>query len=198
MKLTVTGGLYVEKCVQPLWDAVFGSGGRAAVAVSSLVPETVLAAYVPDVLAGDAQALADRFDFKLQAEPASYPVTFDYLHPLSTPHITPSLDHMVAHPPIQIKGELILRFGMLEGDAIIDANTAVYDPQSAFGAKSFRSNGSTANRLAYVLPPAKGVGAPAGEVKVLEVGALAVKFLISARKSGAAPLTAPKQLCLPL
>ena len=37
---------------------------------------------------------------------------------------------MIVHDPIQVSGEVLLRYGMLEGDAIIEAHTAVYDPQS--------------------------------------------------------------------
>jgi nucleoside 2-deoxyribosyltransferase len=58
---------------------------------------------------------------------------------------------MVVHDPIQVSGDMVLRYGMIEGDAIIEAHTAVYDPQSAFGAKRFGTNGSRADRLAVVL-----------------------------------------------
>ncbi|MBF0130056.1 MAG: nucleoside 2-deoxyribosyltransferase, partial [Alphaproteobacteria bacterium] len=151
MKLVVVGGLYVERCVQPLWDAVFGSGGRAAAAVSALVPTTVLATYVPNAISADAEALAAMFGFELRPHPASRPVAFDYLHPLATPFITPPPDRIAIQSPIQIDSELVLRFGMLEGDAVVRADAAVYDPQSAFGAKRFSENGSTAGHLAVVL-----------------------------------------------
>lgn len=151
MKLTVVGGFYVERCIQPLWDAAFGSGGRAAAAAVGIVPDIVLHAYVPDKVADDANALAEFSGFKLQPHKGSYSVEFDYLHPLATPRISPSPERMKPHPPILVDGEFVLRFGMLEGDAIVHADIAVYDPQSAFGAKGFTDNGSTAKRLAYVL-----------------------------------------------
>src|SRR3546814_6653305 len=40
---------------------------------------------------------------------------------------------------------------MLEGDAIVKADRAVYDPQSAFSTPRFTDNGSQANHLAIVL-----------------------------------------------
>jgi hypothetical protein len=40
---------------------------------------------------------------------------------------------------------------MLEADAIVEADIAVYDPQSAFAPTPFRANGSRAKRLAVVL-----------------------------------------------
>ncbi|MGP8434973.1 PfkB family carbohydrate kinase [Paraburkholderia fungorum] len=51
---------------------------------------------------------------------------------------------------MEIKAEVVLRFGMLEGTAKVTADRCVYDPQSAFGPEPFRANGSTANHLAIV------------------------------------------------
>jgi hypothetical protein len=45
----------------------------------------------------------------------------------------------------------VLRFGMLEGEAVVSAGIAVYDPQSAFDPRPFGENGSTARRLAMIL-----------------------------------------------
>lgn len=151
MALIVVGGFYIERCVQPLWDAVYGSGGRAAAAVATLVPGTVLLTYVPEELAGDADALAATAGFELRAHPAISCVSFDYLHPLATPRIAPSPGCIPTNSPIRVDGDLVLRFGMLEGDAVVRADVAVYDPQSAFGAKRFTENGSSARRLAIVL-----------------------------------------------
>lgn len=148
--LSVVGGLYAEKCIQPLWNEVFGSGGRAAAAVSSLVP-TTLVAYVDASLRVDADDLAARFGFTLDARAAQHPVSFSYLHPLATPVIRPSPGRIVTHAPLRVRGDVVLRYGMLEGDAVVDAQVAVHDPQSAFGAKPFSENGSKANRLAVVL-----------------------------------------------
>lgn len=61
--------------------------------------------------------------------------------------------------PIQIQADKVIRFGMLEGDAIVDAEMCVYDPQSAYLPVGFGTNGSKAKRLAIV--------ANSGEVKAL-------------------------------
>src|SRR3546814_16308645 len=46
-RFIIVGGIYQERCIQPLWNAVYGSAGRAAHCVSSLVGESVeLHAYV--------------------------------------------------------------------------------------------------------------------------------------------------------
>src|SRR3546814_19974745 len=77
-------------------------------------------------------------------------VAFDYFHPLSTPGISPVPGRLEPLPPIHVEGEVVLRFGMLEGDAIVKADRAVYDPQSAFSTPRFTDNGSQANHLAIV------------------------------------------------
>lgn len=150
--LTIVGAIYVERCIQPLWNAVYGSGGRAAAAVAQLVPgETKLVSYVAELLRKDAESLAAMSGFKLVAEPAPKAIVFDYLHPLSTPSIHPPLHDLPRLAPIRVIGDVVLRYGMLEGDAVIEAAIAVYDPQSAFGARRFGENGSKAGRLAVVL-----------------------------------------------
>lgn len=150
--LTIVGGVYVERCVQPLWDNVYGSGGRAAEAVARLVPgRTRLVAYVGDLTRPPAEFLAGMAGFALEPVAAAYAVSFDYLHPLSTPRIRPGPAGMAQHEAVAVDGDVVLRYGMLEGDAIVDAGVAVYDPQSAFGARPFGENGSRADRLAVVL-----------------------------------------------
>lgn len=150
--LTVAGGIYVERCIQPLWNAVYGSGGRAAAAVSTLVPgRTTLISYVPEALRNDAESLAAMAGFELTPVATTEAVSFDYLHPLSTPVIRPSPDRISQRDPFSVSGDVVLRYGMLEGSAVVDAPISVYDPQSAFGARPFAENGSRADRLAVVL-----------------------------------------------
>lgn len=150
--LTIVGGVYGETCIEPAWDAAFGSAGRAAHAVEMLVPGQVeLATYVAADATSTVQDLADRCGAALTAYPAPQFVTFNYLHPLATPAIHPAVSDIVQAPAITIKGDVVLRYGMMEGDAIVDAEVAVYDPQSAFNPRPFSENGSKAKRLALVL-----------------------------------------------
>jgi len=44
--MDIAGGLYRERCYIPKWDALFGSGGRAAAAISILSPGGILHTYV--------------------------------------------------------------------------------------------------------------------------------------------------------
>ena len=49
-----------------------------------------------------------------------------------------------------VSDEVVLRFGMMEGSAVVSADRCVYDPQSAFDPQHFSANGSHARRLAIV------------------------------------------------
>jgi len=150
--ITVVGGIYRERCLHPTWNAVFGSAGRAAQNISPLVPgRKRLAGYVADRIRDDVDLLANLIDFEVMATPAPAAVTFDYTHTLADPSISPPLWRIARQPPIPIEDENVLRYGMLEGDAIVRAKAAVYDPQSAFDGISFTANGSTADRLAVIL-----------------------------------------------
>lgn len=146
----IAGGLYRELCEFPVWDSEFGSGGRAAAAVSALSPGSVLHTYARD---SDSVGMASLRALGIQvwAQPSSVGVAFAYFHPLSRPHIEPPAGQIEQQPPLQVSGETVLRFGFLEGDAIVIAGRAIYDPQTSNDPQPFAANGSTANELAIVL-----------------------------------------------
>jgi hypothetical protein len=148
---TVVGGVYVERCVEPHWDDVYGSAGRAAAAISAAVPGVRLVTYRAEPLAEAFDSLENAYGLVIQGPSIRSEVAFDYFHPLATPRITPRPDAIPWNEPIRIEDDVVLRFGMLEGEAIVSAATAVYDPQSAFDPRPFGENGSTAGRLAMIL-----------------------------------------------
>lgn len=148
---TVVGGVYAERCVEPHWDDVYGSAGRAAAAISAAVPGVRLLTYRAEPLAEAFESLANAYGLSIEGPTIANEVAFDYFHPLATPRITPRPDAIQRHEAIRVEDDVVLRFGMLEGDAVVTAGTAVYDPQSAFDPRPFGENGSTAERLAMIL-----------------------------------------------
>jgi hypothetical protein len=76
---------------------------------------------------------------------------FAYFHPLSSPHIEPSRESLNRESTLSVTADAILRFGFIEGDAVVTANRAVYDPQTWRNPPAFSTNGSTARELALVL-----------------------------------------------
>lgn len=150
--LSVVGGIYRERCLQPTWDAVLGSAGRAAQALCTVkASRKRLHAYMGDRARSEVELLAELTDFELVPTDLPFLVLFDYAHTLGDPVISPPIGLMGQRPPLAVKDDVVLRYGMLEGDAVVAANIAVYDPQSAFGAAAFTANGSSAKRLAVVL-----------------------------------------------
>jgi nucleoside 2-deoxyribosyltransferase len=150
MELHVVGGVYHEYCVHPRWNAIFGSAGRAALAIATLDTPVVLHAYMNDEAL---QAMNDQGAWlqSFQVRPTAVPdmVGFTYLHDMAVPQIrkTPS----PPFAPITVVQDKVVRFGMLEGDAVVHAKWAVYDPQNGQASEPFRANGSTADHLALVL-----------------------------------------------
>lgn len=147
---TVVGGVYAERCIEPFWDDVYGSAGRAAAAISGVTPPRLIT-YRADDLADGIENLAAVYRLPIEGPSVPIGVSFDYVHTLATPRITPRPDAINRQDPIGADDDVVLRFGMLEGDAIVRARRAIYDPQSAFCPAPFSRNGSKADELALIL-----------------------------------------------
>ncbi|WP_321845829.1 PfkB family carbohydrate kinase [Paraburkholderia bannensis] len=149
--ITIVGGVYRENCLWPEWkNHLYGSGGRAAVAIVEHVQQITLRTYACEEHEETFDKTASFFKFKLLPTPVPTAIAFDYVHCMSTPVIRPALSAIPAEAPIEVQDEAVLRFGMLEGSAKVDATWCVYDPQSAFGPEPFWENGSKAQHLAIV------------------------------------------------
>jgi hypothetical protein len=129
---------------------VFGSGGRAAAAVSALSPSSTLHTYLEDFESSGAISLRE-LGIELRLSPRPTSIVIAYFHPLSRPHIQPPRGEIARQSAIQVSGDAVLRFGFLEGDAVVDARRAVYDPQTWRDPTPFGANGSVAGELAIVL-----------------------------------------------
>src|SRR4051794_38301486 len=114
----IVGGVYHERCVQPQWDHLYGSGGRAAAALSSAT-QARLITWIDDASRSRLQTLADGFGFELQAEREPVTPSFDYVHPLSVPVISPAPHLVATGSSLRADNDVLLRFGMLQGDAVV-------------------------------------------------------------------------------
>ncbi|MGJ7512798.1 PfkB family carbohydrate kinase [Pseudomonas baetica] len=146
--ITVVGGVYQERCMSPRWVEVYGSGGRAATALARMGAQVNLRAYADKDTGIVISQRAALEGFNIELEPIEQSVVFSYTHGLSTPSIHKP---WAGKPALQVQGDWIVRFGMIEGDAVVNADYAVYDPQSSTNPKSFSANGSTATHLALIL-----------------------------------------------
>ena len=147
--MIVAGGIYSEACVAPASVALFGSGGRAALALTGLTPKVVLHAFQPARLADEVYPNFEPFGVEVRLYPSTDRVHFHYLHPLARPRISPV--PLPTAAPVEVSGGEILLFGCLEGQFRATGGLVVYDPQTSVSPRPFKENGSSANRLAVVL-----------------------------------------------
>ena len=146
--ITIIGGIYGEHCVRPAWDEVYGSAGRAATAIARFGGQVELHGIVDidQQFIMESRAALEGFKFHPYIVPRG--LSFEYLHGLSTPTVAGPIGAVVE---LKTGAEKVLRFGMMEASVVVDAEYAVYDPQSADAPQSFGANGSKAEHLALVL-----------------------------------------------
>ncbi len=203
MAIHVVGGVYREYCVHPRWNEIYGSAGRAALAIATMGTSVVLHSYVDseahDVFAAKGVYL-DAFEMRPSSVPAI--VRFRYLHDLATPLISDVPKPLFG--TLAVREEKVVRFGMLDGDARVDAEWAVYDPQNVQDGKPFRENGSTAKHLALVLNSWEAAhmagrpGALAAEVApILAAAHQAEVVVVKMGPQGAYVWTASEQIQVP-
>lgn len=146
--LHIVGGVYREYCMHPFWQEVFGSGGRASSVIARLGGQSTLHSYLERSYLDILQSRAALEGFCLDITEVEKGVSFSYQHGLSVPIIhSPSKKY----EPLTVCEEKIIRFGMIEGSGIVDADYAIYDPQNVCVPEPFHCNGSKANHLAIVL-----------------------------------------------
>lgn len=148
--IKIVGGVYREICIRPQSDDVYGSAGRAAAAISEYADgdQIELYCYLDQHCKDVIQSIAIHSNFKIIPTDVDLGVIFEYIHGLAEPKIHKPRKK---YSPIVVNGEKVVRFGMLEGSAIVECKYAVYDPQSAQHPESFRANGSSVEHLALIL-----------------------------------------------
>jgi hypothetical protein len=144
----IAGGLYREICLHPAWNTLLGSGGRAAKALTALGDKTILHSYFEDDQSIALEPYRDS-GITLELTGRRSPIAFAYFHPLSTPHLEPS--GRAQESAFHVNAETVLRFGLVEGDAVVRARRAIFDPQGTGGSLHFRENGSEADEITLVL-----------------------------------------------
>ncbi|MCM5554075.1 hypothetical protein [Pleomorphomonas sp. NRK KF1] len=147
--MIIAGGTYLEHCQYPKWERLFGSGMRAAIAVSELSENTVLHTYVPNAWRKDVEATLASFGIIGKLEPTKHELIFEYLDTLQKSYVPPIPAEAEQEKPLIVAGDVVLRFGLMEGTAEVKGRTVVYAPQNSY--VKFHKNGSKADRLAVIL-----------------------------------------------
>ena len=144
----IAGGLYREICLRPAWNGLYGSGGRAAMTVASVSGKPTLHTYFEEL----GHVGLDQYDdrgIELVLSSRRSGVAFSYFHPLSTPYLEPPKPEICE--PLKVHGDTVLRYGFVEGDAIVSGRRVIFDPQGWNDRHCFFDNGSDAQELALVL-----------------------------------------------
>lgn len=145
--MLIAGGVYLETCTTPDTRMLMGSGGRAALALSSLRRGIVLHTFHPPSLRSDLEANFAPYGIECVVHPSGERVEFSYLFPLDRPIQIPSRPSE-RHSRV-VEGNEVLCFGCVEGEFEVRSRMAVFDPQG--GAFALRGVGDGVERLALVL-----------------------------------------------
>lgn len=148
--IAVVGGVYRELCAWPHWDQIYGSAGRAAFAISSLVADVELHCCLSEKELPAFEAMAKSFGVKLNAASRPDSISFDYRHVFDHPRLRPARKEIARSGELRVSADIVLAFGMLEAGTQIDAKICVYDPQNPVEPLPFHSLSSRAARLAIV------------------------------------------------
>lgn len=142
----IAGGSYIEVCRYPNWNRLFGSGIRAAAALQILSPTSALYTYAPSSYRDDVHATVRSLGLGVNITESDQDCVFTWLHPFD---LLESPNKRAKRDPIQVTADAVLRFGMVEGSAVVHAKRAVYDPQNE--TEEFSENGSVADELVMIL-----------------------------------------------
>jgi hypothetical protein len=146
--IAIIGGTYVERCQWPVWYELFGSGLRAAAALSGRDLDISLHTYVSALRASNLNSISAALRFGVVTSETSALYAFHYQHSLADPHCIAPTE--LPKTSLVVEADTVLCYGMMEGNAIVRARRAVYDPQSPLSPKNFHENGSSAKQLAIL------------------------------------------------
>ncbi len=144
--LNIVGGTYIEKCVEPDYVDLFGSGFRGAQALAEKDFNVVYHSCIGEEWLETAQYYSNSLNIQCNFKTIDKIVEWHYYHPLSPP-IAINCPKVIYKIP-KIKGNNFLYYGMIEAQAQIDGDYVVYDPQNH---KKFKETNSSAKHLALIL-----------------------------------------------
>ncbi len=148
--IDIVGGCYNETCLSPPVRQFYGSGGRAAAALSERLKGVTLHTFAAHSAAAKLRRLEALSGFKIRSHPAPDEITFGYVHPLHSVQMLPRDRALRPADAFHVSGDLVLLFGTIEGVPSVDGKTVIYDPQDGIAPRRFRDTGSRAERLAVL------------------------------------------------
>ncbi|MGD1118413.1 MAG: PfkB family carbohydrate kinase [Dehalococcoidales bacterium] len=126
--MKIAGGAYHEICREPMRNEFFGSGLRAAIAISRAVESLELVTIATPEEETWINSLGKSFRFSARVKHRKNEIVFSYDTPLSPPILSPTgIDRV----KLTANDETVLAFGMPEGGWSITGKSVIIDPQGA-------------------------------------------------------------------
>lgn len=144
--LTIIGGTYFELCEDPNSYELYGSGLRAAAALSQVETNIDFVSCIGRDEKRLAESICNTFNIKPHLSIADDTALFFYRHPLSPPICNPQVIKRTIIKDVNATN--ILYYGMIDADVNVSGDYVVYDPQNGV---SFKDTGSSAKHLALIL-----------------------------------------------
>ena len=149
-EVSIVGGTYLETCYWPIWEALYGSGWRSVWVYRAFCPKARISFHT---VGGErVEKMLKLYscveNLTIQLIDSSSTIGFYYKHPLANPEIQGRTNEWFS---LNVSGERVIGFGMLDADTRIEGEWVVYDPQSPKHPLSFRAQGGKAKHLALVL-----------------------------------------------
>ncbi|WP_316758579.1 PfkB family carbohydrate kinase [Pedobacter aquatilis] len=168
--LDIIGGTYLEICIDPVYKELFGSGLRAAIALSNY---SSAIRFHTGIGSDDEELLrykSSLFGFEVSIIDQPNTINFIYEHPLRQPeaHYLPEQNQSIDLGQL----DKVLYYGMIETDIKVNAEMMVYDPQNQI---PFHRSGATAKKFALILNKQEALSFVNSEKDLEKVGKILLK-----------------------
>lgn len=126
--MRIVGGAYRERCANPRYDALVGSGVRAAASLAASGNAVQLTTAVHESEQMEAGVVADTLSVNVEMIDRTRPVSFTYFTPLSAPVIGGLGSRLSTD--VRVEDDAVLLFGLIEtGKVEAKGRRVVVDPQ---------------------------------------------------------------------
>jgi len=191
--MIVVGGAYKERCWYPHWDRIFGSGLRAALAVSKISKNSELYTFADPSLEEDIKATLGAFGVRSHITHVRGRIIAEYLYPLGQVDLFSEGTDMPGGLSLNASGNVALSFGLIEGTAKLEAKFIIHDPQSELVRpdshvnEQFRPERFITDNLTVILGESDFPGEKNSRSQIDYVrGKYRAKILVSRRRAGGA------------
>ncbi len=183
---SVIGGTYVEDCLEPNWNRLFGSGLRAVLSLKDICSDDL--EYI-SIASEDEVNLVDTMlnscDVKTKwLHTRKSPIKFVYDYSIASPFISTLQNQRAIKSKeksyIELDNVLIFSFVEYKARPLISANHVTYDPQAGQKSIPWSQCGNNAKSLSLVmnLTEAKAIAEKIGVSPDLSIATLANKIRI--------------------